>query len=778
MSKKLWIVFLAVLLACAFAACGEEPEMPPMPSSSPGGASSNGGNTSIGGGTQTGQIYLGIVGFSTNTQVRSIGVLSDTTKNQYLNFIDGLTMGDATALYYGVDTGLRMLDAAILPSDLVNASMVTFTDGFDTASRNLALANFGQYYATQEVYRDALKAHIIASTNFNNKTVSLTAYSIGLSGDDVKDNLSAFDATLLALASHPDNKTRESSMALIEAKFSEIATNLTKVNESQAITLRIANGINSGTRMRFTFNTAPAASSATVNASTFHIDATFVETFTNGSLSYSLQDIECKGFTSVFPQTMIASRSTLTHAFFTFDAIKTSPGNTVVPSSVRQWYYMSEVWQADSEFGKFEEDVEVTVTRSSAVVMLVLDCTESLGAAVFAQMKTAAKSFINTLIAANSDSGGASSTGGGGISSTPSGGASSTGGGGLSSSGGGLSSTGGGVGNLSGTTWNGIDSYSDASTLTFTSQTAFTLVLHWENNYMISGTYSRNGDTIAFYTSDSAVFSLLGTYTIDGVYIDGTIIIPDFYYTVFTQGSGGVSSPPSGGSSSSIGGGISSTPSGGSSSSGGGISSTPSGGGLLAFFESDFNTWTGTGSGTGISFETAGGILNNGYVRYVENLDGTSNANRYLWGQDQNASRCFVNTRGNRQYLSMWVKGTVTAGAANGVVARIFIGNSAMEIGPGFFRLQGIQNAAAVNGKVQRVDIVQSNILWSSEPSGTAVNIGSTWVKIALDVSSTQIGNKTGSTDNLFFIRARSGNFDIAFDEILFEDIASGEFYN
>ena len=73
-------------------------------------------------------------------------------------------------------------------------------------------------------------------------------------------------------------------------------------------------------------------------------------------------------------------------------------------------------WQVNSEFDK-GDDVEVTVERSSAAIMLVLDCSSSLqsGGDKFTEMKTHVKSFIETLASAMDN---ANNPGGGGSAET------------------------------------------------------------------------------------------------------------------------------------------------------------------------------------------------------------------------------------------------------------------------------------------------------------------------------------------------------------------------
>lgn len=66
--------------------------------------------------------------------------------------------------------------------------------------------------------------------------------------------------------------------------------------------------------------------------------------------------------------------------------------------NVQQWEYVpsTDQWQRNSEFGQ-AGDVETIVDKKSAVVMLVLDCTTSLGTDDFKLMKSAATNFIKIL---------------------------------------------------------------------------------------------------------------------------------------------------------------------------------------------------------------------------------------------------------------------------------------------------------------------------------------------------------------------------------------------
>ena len=85
-------------------------------------------------------MYLGITGFSSEVSFygsseRRFGILSDSWS--YENFINDLSMGDATVLYYAVDNNLSYLEKCQFPDDISSVSIITFTDGLDQGSRAL-----------------------------------------------------------------------------------------------------------------------------------------------------------------------------------------------------------------------------------------------------------------------------------------------------------------------------------------------------------------------------------------------------------------------------------------------------------------------------------------------------------------------------------------------------------------------------------------------------------------------------------------------------------------
>jgi hypothetical protein len=336
------------------------------------------------GGAQTG-LYLGIIGFNENITPKEISILTDSNKGQFQTFISNLEMKPATGLYYAVEKAIEKLQAATLPNDLVNVSLVTFTDGLDNASTMLNTT-----YSSRDQYRDDLSNRI---TNTKIKNLPINAYSIGIRGGDVVD-IPAFQAGLRSLASRSSNSYEVTSMADVNSTFRTIADSLYNESQSQTIRLRIPGGYESGTKIRFTFD---SVTDTTVDTSTLYIEGVYN---VSGSVR-SLQSIVYQGMNSNSGTTVTGSVSGV-YVTFTFANVSATSGGNVSTDNVKVWSYITSQtrWQPDVEFGQ-TGDTETIVERKSAVIMLVLDCTSSLdagGVNGFQDMKNAANSFIDILL--------------------------------------------------------------------------------------------------------------------------------------------------------------------------------------------------------------------------------------------------------------------------------------------------------------------------------------------------------------------------------------------
>ncbi|MBO4737692.1 MAG: hypothetical protein J5627_04590, partial [Bacilli bacterium] len=141
-------------------------------------------------------LYVGIIGFNDDLHTKTIKILNDGTKDDMKDFINNLTMENGTILYHAVNTALDKIDEVEAPEDLINVSIVTFTDGLDQGSYVL-----NDLYNSGEEYLNAVSRRI--KTGFKND-VPITAYSIGVRGSDVTD-VNTFRQNLEKLSSDPNN---------------------------------------------------------------------------------------------------------------------------------------------------------------------------------------------------------------------------------------------------------------------------------------------------------------------------------------------------------------------------------------------------------------------------------------------------------------------------------------------------------------------------------------------------------------------------------------------
>lgn len=326
-------------------------------------------------------VYLGITGFNQNLSEYPVHRLSKSSVYGFSEFINGLEMKNGTILYYSFDKALDALQASKLPTDLTTAAIVTFTDGLDQGS---FMMNSG--YENNEAYLEAMNQRI------KEETVSglpIEAYSIGLRGSDVND-YDTFRRNLEKLSSSSENATEVSSMDEVNARFRQIAEHLTQNNYLQTINLTIP-GLSNGTRVRFTFDNVSNA-----EWSNLYIEGRF-------NLSdRSLEDVVYVGLTST-SGTTIKGKVDGIFVTFTFDNVHTETNTLINKSHTDEWNYVesSYSWQINSEFDK-NEDSEIVTNRSSAAIMLVLDCSSSLKDD-FVKAKKNAKDFIETLFDAVSD---------------------------------------------------------------------------------------------------------------------------------------------------------------------------------------------------------------------------------------------------------------------------------------------------------------------------------------------------------------------------------------
>lgn len=347
---------------------------------------STGTATLPGSGMESG-LYLGVMGFNQNLNLKPISILNKETKSEYDTFINAMTTKNATVLCYAVDQSINTLQSTPLPDDIFKVAIVTFTDGIDRGS-----LMWDKRFSTEEDFLTAIHKRITEETVVGKE---ISAYSIGLRGNDITtpSDIATFQSTLKQLASTDANAKEVTSMAEVNAKFQEIAEQLSTSNTFQTLMLRIPG--TSDARIRFTFDNVSSAAQSNV-----YIEGTF-----NRS-TCSLTDVEYHGMSHTSGTTIQGVVEEVVYVKFQFDGLQTDNGKLINKDEIKKWVLTgSNSWQHDTEFNSDDGDIEVVVTKKSAVIMLVLDCSTSLGSQ-FSTLQSNAKSFVNTLCQSTEGDGG------------------------------------------------------------------------------------------------------------------------------------------------------------------------------------------------------------------------------------------------------------------------------------------------------------------------------------------------------------------------------------
>lgn len=362
-----------------------------------------GGNSGDGGSSDAG-IHLGIIGFNEELKPKDINLLNNSTLNNYTNFIDSLKIGDSTALEFADYTALKMMREYKEPPKLKKVVLVTFTDGLDNVSLTDSEVN-PEKYSSHKEYLDSIHSKF---TNEKIHGQSVEAYTIGIKGNDVKDD-EMFEYTLHRLASNESNVFQVSNMDEVKQHFNKIANDLYSVSKTDKLDVKINGGYDQGKKLRFTFD---ISKDDDPENSKLYIGATFRSVTDDEKI---LENISYKGLDGT--QTTISSTYKEGKKFhFQFENLKYAGTNDSLSESDLQkivlWKQTENgIWEIETEFHPENSSI-VTEHQDSALIMLVLDCTTSLGDSDFAKMQQAAKEFVRTLVG-NSDSNGGNGGNGG-----------------------------------------------------------------------------------------------------------------------------------------------------------------------------------------------------------------------------------------------------------------------------------------------------------------------------------------------------------------------------
>ncbi|MBQ4438856.1 VWA domain-containing protein, partial [bacterium] len=346
------------------------------------------GSSGSNGGTDNGAgIHLGIIGF--NYKLTEMGIRLLSNASDFTSFIDSLNRENNTALYYADDMALERMKEYNKPPKLEHVALVTFTDGIDNQS---IAPELKPEYDTPDAYLDDLSKKI---HNEKIHGLSVESYTIGLrTADEISELKPKFDAMLNKLASSDSYAFPVDDMNEVKKHFADIANSLVQVSRSINYGVYMPSGYPSG-KIRYTFDNAQSADS-----SELYIEANYNKDTT------TLESVTYHGF-KTGATTIKAQQGIKGTLLYRFDDLKYSDGSSVSEDmSFTLWQQIDGKWKSETEITPADYPPEVTKDMSSALIVLVLDCTTSLSEENFRIMKDAAKDFVRTLANASGNGGG------------------------------------------------------------------------------------------------------------------------------------------------------------------------------------------------------------------------------------------------------------------------------------------------------------------------------------------------------------------------------------
>lgn len=333
-------------------------------------------------------IYFGITAFNHLPKFMPIQLIDGSNKTLYQQFVDSQEMDDYTYLYYSVDQAIKAILDKTYPKDLRSAAIITFTDGNDDGSLERAPNTSWTDIDYQRYISNKIKNTYIQ----RNK---LEAFSIGLKGEDIGDyNYDLFKSNLLALSSDSLKATEVSNMSEVEHTLNQIIDQLQKSWLNKKVQVKI-NMRGTGDKIRFTLDKTRSELNDNPENSDLWVEGVFSRE------DLSLNDIDYHGFTSTSGKKVVAEQVTVagkTKYQFTFENLRDGDGEPLKTGDINFWHKNSSTltWQPHTEFGG-DSDVKTETEYSSSVVMLVMDCSSSLGESDFTKLKNVVNSVIARL---------------------------------------------------------------------------------------------------------------------------------------------------------------------------------------------------------------------------------------------------------------------------------------------------------------------------------------------------------------------------------------------
>ena len=390
------IAAIMLMMAVVIVTGCKKPNEPNDPNNGSGGGN-NGENGGGGNGSGTelpAGMYLGVIGFNQQLYTKPITRLDASAITETKQFIDGLQLGGATLLYHAVNTSIDMLASNGIPKDLINVSIVNFTDGLDEGSYTM-----NSNYNSGAEYLQAVTQRI---RNEKIADVSIEAHTIGTQGNDVYSyDLEEFKSNLNGISSLPSEQYVHfvTDFSDVQANFREIAENLHQQSTNSTLTLRLPVP-DPNTRIRFCFDitTPPPHEPNEALQSTHYIEGVYIN---NSEGKGVLTGVQYVGMSSTSGSTVTAVSMEPPFAVFKFEGMKDTDNNNFTNNTIahlQEWKFNTNAnaWIHNSEWTN-SGNTEITNDYYSSLIMLNLDCSESLGAEKFRDLKTFAKEFVDVL---------------------------------------------------------------------------------------------------------------------------------------------------------------------------------------------------------------------------------------------------------------------------------------------------------------------------------------------------------------------------------------------
>ncbi len=323
-------------------------------------------------------MYMGVLGYNQLLTIKPIALLDSASVGEFTSFVNDLDTQPGRLLYHSVNKALNDLGKAICPENLQNVAIVTFTGGLDQGSLMMT-----DLYDTEAEYAQALHERILDQRVYGR---AIKAYTVGLLSDNVKDE-TQFLANLEALSSDADKAMVVNNMAEVNTRFQSIADDLVRRNMSETLTL-VFPGVGTGTRIRFTLDEVDGA---TVDNSQVYIEGTF------SLKNRTLTDITYHGLTCTAGNKVTASSVDGMFVTMVFPGIQLDNEERIDKKNIQEWYLVEgqNTWQPSTEF-QASRLPDIESTYSSALVMLLLDCSTVVGED-FEDLQAAANSFIERM---------------------------------------------------------------------------------------------------------------------------------------------------------------------------------------------------------------------------------------------------------------------------------------------------------------------------------------------------------------------------------------------